>query len=232
MGRVQVVVRAIKILKEEFEGDLPIIACINGPFTSISSYLVEPTEFLKNMRRAPEKIHELYKETYPHYAEIANTFKEAGADIITYREEGASLDNISPKNFNEFVKPYLTKMISLTKPPRILDICGQCISGEIEIIGEMIECGAEAITIEERTSMKKARDITDQVKPGYPIGGNINPFTVLHRGPVERIRTAVKRVIDEGADMVAPGCDFWLETPTEHVKAFVGATAEFGTLSP
>ena len=233
-GRVPVVIKAIKILKKEFEGRAPIIAYINCPFTSVSSYLVEPIEFLKCLRSNPEKIREFYKETYPYYAEIANAFKEAGADIITYREEGASLDNISPKHFDEFVKPYLTRMISLTKPPRVLHICGQCVSadGKIEIIRGMIECGAEAITIDERTPMKLARKIADQVKPGYPIGGNINPFAVIHEGSIEKIRAAVKRAIDEGTDMVAPGCDFWLETPTEKVKAFVQAVAEFGTPPP
>ena len=228
-GRVPVIVKAIKILREEFGGKVPIIAYINSPFTSISSYLVEPIEFLKSLKSKPEKVHEFYRETYPYYAEIANTFKEAGADIITYREEGASLDNISPKNFNEFVHPYLAKMISITKPPRILHICGQCISKEIEIIGKMIGCGAEAITIEERTSMKAAKEIADRVKKGYPIGGNINAFTVIHEGPIEKIREFVKRDIEAGADMVAPGCDFFLETPTEHVKAFVDAVVEFGT---
>lgn len=230
-GRVPVVVNAIKSLKKEFEGKIPIIAYINCPFTSLGSYLVESIEFLKSLRTAPEKIHEFYKTTYPYYAEIANAFKEAGADVITYREEATSLDNISPIHFDQFVKPYLTKMISLTKPPRILHICGQCArpGGEVEIIGKMVECGAEAITVDERTPMKLAREIADRVKPGYPIGGNINPYTVIHQGSVEGIREAVKKVIDDGTDMVAPGCDFWLETSTEKVRAFVEAVAEYGT---
>jgi len=233
-GRVPVVTEAIKILKKEFEGKVPIIAFINCPFTSISSYLVEPIEFLKCMKREPQKIHEFYKETYPYYAEIANAYKEAGADIITYREEGASLDSISSKHFDEFIKPYLTDMIKLTKPPRILHICGQCVAsdGKMEIIKRMIECGAEAVTIDERTSMKLAREIADRVKPDYPIGGNINPYTTIHNGPIDRIREAVKIVIAEGTDMVAPGCDFWLETPTEHVEAFVDAVVEFGAPPP
>jgi [methyl-Co(III) methanol-specific corrinoid protein]:coenzyme M methyltransferase len=231
-GRVPIVTKAIRILKKEFEGKIPIIAYINCPFTSIGSYLVEPTEFLKYLRIAPEEIHEFYKETYPYYAEIANTLKEAGADVITYREESVSLDNVSPKHFDEFVKPYLTKMVGLTKPPRILHICGQCVSGEIEIVGRMIECGAEAITIEKRTPMRAAREIADRVKPSYPIGGNINPYAVIHEGSVEMIRATVKEVIEDGVDMVAPGCDFWLETPTEHVKAFVDAVIEFGTPPP
>lgn len=231
-GRIPVICEAIKILKKEFEGEVPIMAIINCPFTSISSYLVEPVEFLKWVRTNPDKVHQFYKETVPYYADFANAFKEAGADIVIYTEEAASLDNISPKQFDEFIKPHLTKLISLTKPPRILHMCGELISREkpeIETISKMVECGAEAITIGERTFMKAAREIVDRVKPGYPIGGNINAFTVIHNGPIEMIRTAVRRVIDEGTDMVCPGCDYWLETPTEHIKAFVDATIEFGT---
>jgi len=232
-GRVPIVIDAIKTLKREFGDRIPIITYINCPFTSISSYLVDPVQFLKSVKRDPDRIHNFLQQTYPYYADIANVFKEAGADVITFREEGASLDNISPQNFNEFVKPYLSKIINLTKPPRILHICGQCVSadGEIEILSDMIECGAEAINIDERTSLKLARKIADQTKPGYPIGGNINPFSVIHAGPPERIKMAVKQVIDEGVDMVAPGCDFWLETPTEHIKAFVDAVAEYGALT-
>lgn len=229
-GRVPIVINAIKTLNREFEGQIPIIAYLNGPFTSISSYLVDPIHFLKSVKRDPETIHNFLQQTYPYYAELATLFKEAGADVITFREEGASLDNISPQTFTEFVQPYLTKIIHLTKPPRILHICGQCVSadGEIEILRDMIACGAEAITIDERTSIQFARKIADQLRPGYPIGGNINPFSVIHAGPPERIRQAVQQVIEEGIDLVAPGCDFWLETPTEHVQTFVEAVAEYG----
>jgi [methyl-Co(III) methanol-specific corrinoid protein]:coenzyme M methyltransferase len=232
-GRIPVVTNAIKTLKREFNSRIPIIAYITCPFTSISSYLVDPVQFLKSVKRDPDKIHNFLQQTYSYYAEIAQLFKEAGADVITFREEGASLDNISPQTFHEFVKPYLSKIINLTKPPRILHICGQCVSadGEIEILRDMIECGAEAITIDERTSLKFARKIADQMTSDYPIGGNINPFSVIHAGPPERIQRAVNQVIGEGVDMVAPGCDFWLETPTEHVKAFVEAVAEYGTVN-
>lgn len=230
-GRIPIITKAIKILKKKYDGKVPIIAYLNCPFTSISSYLVDSIEFLKWLKRKPEKIHDFYKETFPYYAEIANLYKDAGADIITFREEGASLDSISPKQFSEFIKPYLTKMIELVKAPRILHICGQCtvFDRNIDIIEEMVECGAEAITIDEKTPIKLAREIVDKKKPGYPIGGNIPSYGVIHQGPVERIREAVKKAIDEGVDMVAPGCDFWLETPTQNVKAFVDATKEFGT---
>jgi [methyl-Co(III) methanol-specific corrinoid protein]:coenzyme M methyltransferase len=227
-GRIPTVLKALGILKEEYCGKVPVIAYVNAPFTSIGSYLVEPSEFLKWIKRAPEKITRLCEEMYPLYAEVANAFAEAGADVITFREEGASLDSISPLHFDDLIKPYLKKMVGLTRAPRIIHICGQCVSGDLELITGMMECGAEAISIGETTSMRAAREVADRVKPGYPIGGNISAYNVIHDGPVERIRDHVRVAVEEGADMVAPGCDFWLETPTEHVKAFVEAVKEFG----
>lgn len=229
-GRIPQVIEALRILREENGGEIPVIAYINAPFTSISSYLVEPIDFLKMVRRNPEKITQFCDEMYPYYAEIANAYIEAGADVITFREEGASLDTISPRHFDELIKPYLKKMIGMVKAPRIIHICGQCVSGDLELISTLIDCGAEAITIGETTSMKATKRIADKVKPGYPIGGNISAYNVIHGGPVERIRDHVRQVIEDGADMVTPGCDFWIETPTENVRAFVEAVEEYGKI--
>jgi len=230
-GRIPQVLEALRILREENWGKVPVIAYVNAPFTSIGSYLVEPSEFLKLAKRTPEKITQFCNEMYPYYAEIANAFTEAGADVITFREEAASLDTISPRHFDELVKPYLKKMIALVKAPRIIHICGQCVSGDLEIISKIIECGAEAITIGETTSMQTARKIADKAKPGYPIGGNISAYNVIHMGLIKRIREQVRKVIEDGADMVTPGCDFWIETPTKNVRAFVEAVEEFGKIN-
>ncbi|NIO36365.1 hypothetical protein GTO27_01535 [Candidatus Bathyarchaeota archaeon] len=78
--------------------------------------------------------------------------------------------------------------------------------------------------------MKEAREKVDRIVQGYPIIGNVSSYQVIHQGPVERIGEAVKRCIRDGVSMVAPGCDFWLETPAEHVTAFVEACIKYGTL--
>ena len=229
-GRIPQMLEALRILRAEYGGEVPVIAYINAPFTSIGSYLVEPSDFLKMIRRTPEKITQFCDEMYPYYAEIANAYAEAGADVITFREEGASLDSISPRHFDELIKSYLKKMIGLIKAPRIIHNCGQCVSGDLELISKLMECGAEAITIGETTSMRAAREIADKVKQGYPIGGNISAYDVIHGGPIERITEQVRQVIEDGADMVTPGCDFWIETPTKNVRAFVESVEAFGKI--
>lgn len=224
-GRVPVVIEAIKILKKEFDGTVPVNAYIVPPFTSLSSYLVDSITFLKCLRMAPEKIHQFCKDTIDVYTEIANLYKDAGADVITLHEMGASTDNISPAHFEEFVKPYLKEIIRRLKLPTILNICGS----SLMIVDKMVECGASAIAIDERTPIKKAREEIDRIKPGYPLIGNVPSYVVIHQGPIERISEAVKSCIEDGVNIVAPGCDFWIETPTEHIKAFVDACNKYGT---
>jgi len=225
-GRVPAIVGAIKILKKEFKGKVPVNVYIVPPFTSISSYVVDSIVFLKMVRTNPEKIHGFIKASMPIYKELLRLFEDAGADIITFHEMGGSNDNISPKQWDEFLKPYLKELINSTKLPTILNICGSALL----IVDRMIECGAKGIAVDERTPIKEARKIIERVNPQVALMGNVPAHGIIHFGPPERIRDFVKRVIDDGVDMVAPGCDFWLETSTDHMKAFVNATIEFGML--
>lgn len=225
-GRVPVVIEAIKILKKEFENEVPVNVYVVPPFTSLSNYLVDSITFLKWLRMSPEKVHQLCKDTLDLFTEIANLYKDAGADIITFHEMGASNDNISPKHFDEFVKPYLKELNSRLKVPTIINICGSALM----IVNKIVECGSSAIAIDEKTPIKKAREELDRNKPGYPLIGNIPPYGILHQGPVEKISEEVKGCIEDGVNIVAPGCDFWIETPTEHIKAFVDACSKYGTL--
>jgi [methyl-Co(III) methanol-specific corrinoid protein]:coenzyme M methyltransferase len=224
-GRIPVITEAIHRLKQEFEGNVPVNVYMVPPFTSISSYLVESTDFLKWLIKAPEKVKQFLENTLDTYLEIARIYTDAGADIITLHDMGASSDNISPRQFDAFVKPSLKKLTAATESATILNICGSALL----IAERMVECGADAIAVEERTPLKQLRELVDTVKPDYPIIGNVSSYGVIYPGPAERIREAVNQAIKDGVDIVAPGCDFWLETPTAHIKAFVDATAELGT---
>ena len=223
-GRIPVVISAIKKLKKEFEGRVVVNAYLAPPFTSIGSYLVDTYTFLTSLVSRPAYVHRLLDEAVNSYAEIALLYQEAGADVITLHEMGGSNSSISPRHFEEFVKPYLAIITSKLSVPSILNICG---SAQL-IAGKMAECGVSAISIDEKTSIQKARE-SIKMKQRYPIIGNISSRGTIYPGPAAKIREAVRDVIGQGVDIVAPGCDFWIETPTEHIREFVEATAEFGS---
>jgi len=227
-GRVPAIVNAIRILKKEFEGKVPVNVYITPPFTSISSYVVDSIDFLKMVRSNPQKIHEFIKASMPIYRELMRLFTDAGADIISFHEMGGSNDNVSPKQWDEFIKPYLKDLISCTKLPVVLNICGSALM----IVDRMMECGAKGLAIDERTPIMRAKEIMNKINPEIPLMGNIPAFGIIHRGTPEDIREITKLVIDNGVDIVSPGCDFWLETPTDNIKALVNATIELGTPPP
>jgi MtaA/CmuA family methyltransferase len=224
-GRIPTIVKAIRILKKEFEGKVPVNAFIAPPFTSVSSYVVDTISFLKWLRTDPNKVHALLKGVASFYTEVAALYQDAGADIITLHEMGGSTDNISPKHFDEFVKPHLKAVVAGLKVPTILNICGSALS----ITGKMLECSTNAIAFDERTPIDKAKEVVKAADSNCAIIGNVPAYAIIHKGPVEAIKNAVRKAIEEGTNMVAPGCDFWLETPTEHVKALVDAAVKFGT---
>lgn len=225
-GRIPVIVEAIKKLKEKYEGVLPINVYIDPPFTAISSYVVDSVEFLVSMKKAPEVVHGWMKGAVPMFKEICKIYEEAGADIITFHEMGASSDNISPKYFKEFILPYNKEIVKDINVPVIMNVCGLAMG----IVGAMVETGATAVAIDERTKITDAKEERDAVNPNIPILGNLPAQTILFKGPLDKIRAAVQMVINAGIDIVAPGCDFWLQTPTEFLCAFVDAVKEFGKL--
>lgn len=218
-GRIPIVIKAIRMLKKEFEGEVPINVYLDPPFTCVSSYIVGIVRFFTMMRRNPGKAHEFLKTALSFFIEIAKAYEEAGADIITFHEMGAT--TVPPTYFNEFITPYLKEIVKHLKTLTVLNICG---STRL-IIDKMVSIGCSAIAVDETTPIKYVRETVVD----YPIIGNISSRGVILLGPIGRIMEEVNRCIGEGVSMVSPGCDFCLETPTEHIKALVDATIKYGS---
>ncbi|MEM3563252.1 MAG: uroporphyrinogen decarboxylase family protein [Candidatus Jordarchaeaceae archaeon] len=224
-GRVPTIVKAIKILKEEFGGKVPINVHLVPPFTSISYYIIDTASFFVSLIRGPEKVKTVLDEALPVYLELAKIYSEAGADTITLHDMGASSRTINPIQFEDLVKPYI-KRITQNLETTILNICGPT----IPILKQMVECGATAIAVDETNPMRDVRSIVDKTKLGYPIIGNLSPKNHLAEGTPEQISEAVKNAIQDGVNLVAPGCDLILETPTQNLCTMVEATKKYGII--
>ena len=215
-GRIPILAEALKILKEEFKGEVPVNVFINPPFTCLSHYLHSPQKFFGILLKEPEKVKAWMDTLTEASIRIVEVYVEAGADIVTLHEMAGTL--ISPKHFEEFVEPYLKKLTAKIRCPTILSICGSA----LRIVDMMVRIGANAIALDEKTSLGQARRKADRIRPNYPIAGNISP-KLLCEGTPNQILQAVKEAIAEGVSLVAPGCDFMLETPTENIRHLVDA---------
>lgn len=225
-GRIPVITKAIKLLKSEFEGVKPVNVVINAPFTCVGYYLANPAEFMRMLITNPEKVSEILETSAETFIRIAQAYEEAGADMITLHDMGASSAVISPQHFKTFAAPHLKSLIKTVKCKSILSICGP----NLEIVENMVKTGADAIALDERTSLKEARKLVDKIRRGYPIAGNLSP-RLLASGSVDEVSDAVRRTLVEGVDLVAPGCDLLLQTPTRNLKAMVEAVEKYGRRS-
>lgn len=222
-GRVPVVAEAVRMLKKEFEGVVPVNVLVVPPFTSMSYYVFDHAVFMLTLERDPEAVKEVLDEVVDVYVEIVDVYVDAGADVVTLCEMGGSASTLPPLLFDELVAPYVRKMAERAEFS-ILSIPGEA----LPVMDKVARCGVSGVAIDQNTPVSGARKILDHSKPGYPLIGNIDPVEVLYEGPEEKIRSAVKKAIEEGVSMVAPGSDFWIETPTRHISVMVEAARAFG----
>ncbi|MHC1586020.1 MAG: uroporphyrinogen decarboxylase family protein, partial [Candidatus Hecatellaceae archaeon] len=162
-GRIPRIVEAIRLLKREFEGEIPVNVFITPPFTTVAHLLVDPLKFFPMLVREPEKCKAILDMVAEVHVRIAEIYEEAGADLLTFHDMGATIGVISPSQFEEFAFPYLKRLVKAVRCPTILSICGS----NLPIIKRMVEVGASAIAIDEKTPMADARRLVDEVKPGY-----------------------------------------------------------------
>lgn len=224
-GRIPLILKAIRILKREFEGETPVNVVMNPPFTCVAYYLTGPAEFMRLMMVSPEEAREILDASLEAFIRIAEAYEGAGADILTLHDMGASSAMISPQHFKAFALPYLKRLAKAVGCKVILSICGP----NLGIVEGMMEVG-DAIALDERTPIGEARRIVDGRRKGYPIAGNLSP-KLLARGGRGEIFEEVKKVLAEGVDIVAPGCDLLPQTPTRSLKAMVEASEKFGRRS-
>lgn len=224
-GRVPYVIETIKKLKEKVDPEIPVCGWIMGPFVS-SGQMGELSELYKATVKHPDAVHSLIEEVTDFQIEYANWQKEAGADFISLREPGASLDTLSRKMFEEFAQPYLTKILENIPGHKVLHICGLT-DGIVDL---MAECGADGISVEQKNNLAENRKTLDEKFEEHVnlYGGELGPYETMKNASPEEIEKRVKKAYEDGADVPMPGCDVWPEAPVENMKALVDSIKKYG----
>jgi [methyl-Co(III) methanol-specific corrinoid protein]:coenzyme M methyltransferase len=222
-GRIPTVTEALKLLKEKADGRIAVGSYVLGPFT-LAGQLMELNDLLKNAFKRQDDVKKILNGLIEPLVLLGNHLKKAGADFITVREMGAPSDIISPMMFRKLIIPPLKGVIEGLEGPTILHMCGNT----NPIIEMMYECGADAISVEQKNDIATTRS---KLGDDAVILGNIDAFNTLVKGTPSDIRQAVKEAIEAGVNGVMPGCDIWPEVPGENMRAMVEATKEFGKIS-
>lgn len=219
-GRIQAVLGSIKIIREKVGPDVPIIGGMEGPVT-LASDLSSVKTFMKWSLKKPDLFEQVLDFATEATIAYANSMALAGADVVAIADPVASPDLMSPDSFKNILQSRLQRFSSNVNSVTVLHVCGNVNL----ILDYMADCGFEGLSVEEKIgSVKKAKEILgDRTR----LVGNISsPFTLLP-GPVDKIKTEARQALDDGVDVLAPGCGIAPMTPVSHIKAMVEARDEY-----
>lgn len=212
-GNIPELLKAVRILKKEVGGEVPIIAGIIGPFT-IAGALVDTVPLLKASFKAPDKIPPFLEIGQKAGNMLAKALVQAGADMISCEDMTASPDLIAPKTYRDFELDYQAKQFDGIDVPKILHICGN-VDPIVEMMGKT---GANILSLEPKASAQLARQ---KCGPDVFMMGGVDTATTLFMKDAETVRQGSEESIADGIQMLAPGCAVAPGTPTENLLAMV-----------
>lgn len=212
-GRIPTVLKSIEILSQEYGGEVPVLGRVIGPF-SLAAHLATMEKMLKMSIVNPVLVKEFTHLGLDAIAEYANAMLERGADTIVIENMFASVDILGHERYVDIVQPFDRELISKIRGPTILHICGDC----TEIIESMVKTGATSLSIDVKTDASQAVKAS---RGKASLTGNLDTEYTLPFGSPEEVEADTERALQEGIDIIAPGCAIPPVTPNENLKAMV-----------
>ena len=216
-GRMAVNVEAVKILREEVGKDVPIIAGATGPFTLAVHMRGE--SFFMDMFAGSELVPATLDFAGKVSVEMAKAYVKAGADWITIIDPTSTYELIGPDSYKKLSMPYEKAIVDAVHDLgkyTVLHICGYA----TPMTPLMAETGSDAISVDQKVSIVEAKEL---IPPETILVGNVDPAHLLWRGTPEAVKEASIKCIDDGVDVLCPGCGIAPRTPTVNLQAIVEA---------
>ena len=212
-GYIPQLLKAVEILKKEVGDEVPVVGGIIGPFTIVGS-LLDSVPLLKATFKTPDKIPPFLEVAEKAGTMLAKALIDAGADIISCEDMTASPELIDPKTYREFELQYQRRQFEAIPVPTILHICGN-VDPIVEWMGQT---GANILSLEPKASAQLARR-----KCGSDIilMGGVDTATTLYMKDPETVKQGCEETIEDGIQIVAPGCAVAPGTPTENLLAML-----------
>jgi [methyl-Co(III) methanol-specific corrinoid protein]:coenzyme M methyltransferase len=237
-GRIQVILEAIKKLKEKYGDDLPIIVGMTGPLT-LAGQLLGIENLVRYMRSRPNEVESALDEVLEASIQYANAICEKEPDVVCVADPTSAPDLIDPLQFKKMVKPRLEDLSMEITTSKVLHICG---STE-PIIRDMSTTGFDGLSVEEKVDISMAKEEIKGRGKTIRVGGrtmsmgggdktpklvgNISTNQTLFMGSPQDVKDEVKSVLEAGVDILAPSCGLAPRSPLANIKAMVEARNEF-----
>ena len=213
---------AIRMVRRELEGRLPLIGFSGAPFT-LACYAIEgggSREFLHTRRfmyEQPRLWHAWMEMLAKAIADYLRAQVEAGAQALQLFDSWVGL--LGPRDYREFLLPHTHRILDGLRDLNVPLI--HFGTGTAGLLPLLREAGGDVIGVDWRIDLDAAwRLLGDRVA----VQGNLDPV-LLACAPLDRIRAGADHILAQAANR--PGHIFNLghgvlkTTPPEHVAALV-----------
>jgi uroporphyrinogen decarboxylase len=223
---ISFLMEAIRIVRKELEGRVPLIGFSGAPFT-LASYVIEgghsknyvlTKSLMYQDRPAWDALMEKISEVLIRYL---NAQTQSGVQALQIFDSWVGC--LSPGDYEEYVLPYSRKVIEgVSKSVPLIHFA----TSNSTLLELMKRAGGDVIGLDWRMDIGEA-----WVRLGYDVAvqGNLDPVILL--GPVDLIERNVKKILDRVGGR--PGHIFNLghgilpNTPPDHVAALVDMVHEY-----
>ena len=223
---VPYLLEAIKLVKKELNGKVPLIGFAGAPFT-LASYIIEGGGS-KNYIHAkslmfsdPEYWHKLLSKITELTGLYLNAQIDAGAQVVQIFDSWAGC--LGPDDYKEFVLPYTKKVIDSVNG-RVPVINFSTSTGTyLEILKE---AGGDVMGVDWKVRLDEA---WERIGFDKGIQGNLDPTTLF--GPIPEMKKRVKEILAQAdgrpGHIFNLGHGIILGTPVDNVRALVDAVHEY-----
>lgn len=209
---IQVVLEALRRLREQLGDQVVIVGKVMGPWT-LSYHLMGMEEFLIATKLDPARASRSLAALKHVSLAFANAQVQAGADIICLADH-ASGGIVSPLAYRDLLLPLHQELFSAIGAPTVLHCCGNT----TDRIRYFADSGTDCYHFESQVDLDSA---VAQARGRMTLMGNINNPSVLLQGSPEEVRRACQAAVQAGVQILSPECAVPLTTPFENLRALV-----------
>ena len=223
------VLDAIKLLRRELAGSVPLIGFCGAPFT-LASYIIEggpSREFLTTksmMYNAPEVFHALMQRLSTVLSEYIVAQIHAGAQAVQVFDSWVG--TLSPQDYERYVLPYSQQVLSAAQNGGAPVI--HFGTNTSTLLPQMKRAGGDVIGLDWRIPLEDGWKLVGE---DVAVQGNLDPAALF--APLAQIKDKVQDILLSAGGR--PGHIFNLghgilqNTPVENVRAVVEMVHEFET---
>jgi MtaA/CmuA family methyltransferase len=151
-GRVPIVLEAIALARRRYDGIIPVVSSVVGPFTLATNLFgIEP--ILVSTITEPALLKDILAKTTQICKVYAAEQINAGCNVLSIGEAACSGNLISSATYGEFIAPVHKDLCAGLAVPSVVHICGD-ITGHLDYIEAT---GMSGISFDYQTDIGKAR---------------------------------------------------------------------------